>query len=122
MHKVLDLISSTGGNKRPMPCHLEDPFSEGLIVLGVTMEQPPTPPHFFPSGTGNNQPKNWIFKTGGICQTPKIICHLLTFLPGGLLWQVPALPDLTLNVKPRGKDQPIPPAGPLVVTVTQEHL
>lgn len=43
MHKALDLNPSTGGNKRPMPCHLEDPFSEGLILWGVTMEQPPTP-------------------------------------------------------------------------------
>lgn len=58
-----------------------------------------TPPRFLPPGV----PGAVCLRLGHL-QNSQIISHLLTFLPSGLLGHIPALPGLTLNIEPRGKD------------------
>lgn len=105
---------------RPMAYHLQDPFSIVLIPfwrghLNLCTPFLPCPflkqkvttsqrlPASFLLGASQKPPGAVCLRLGHLPNS-QIICHLLTFLPSGLLGHIHALPGLTLNVEPRGKD------------------
>lgn len=109
---------SLGTELRPTTCHLQDPFSTGLVSFWgmhlllytpflplkqkVTASQPSPLPASL--GAAEEQPGAVYLRLGCLPGT-QVICHLLTFLPSGLLWQTLALRGLTPNVEPGGKDR-----------------